>query len=162
MVGVALRTDTSREILAHLLRCVTNSVAVHEPFSHVYFENIFPSDLYAAMMANMPEPDRYRAIHPTKHSREDGTCTRNVMPLDASTLQTLSEEQASIWRGVSKALSAPELKAAIFRKLAPDLALRFGIPQGEVDRIVAFTKPSLLHDLEGYEIPPIPMAAPRS
>ena len=57
---------------------------------------------------------------------------------------------------MANALAAPELKAAVFRKLAPDLALRFDIPPAQVEKIVTFCKPSLMRDLEGYEIPPHP------
>jgi hypothetical protein len=104
----------------------------------------------------MPDPARYQAINPYKHSREDGTSTRDVLPLDANHLRALPEPQATIWHAVAKALAAPELQAAVFQKLAPDLALRFGLPEREVDTIVAYTKPSLMRDLEGYEIPPHP------
>ena len=64
--------------------------------------------------------------------------------------------QRVVWHNVANALATPELKAAIFRKLAPDLSLRFDIPLGEVERIVTYCKPSLMRDLEGYEIPPHP------
>lgn len=156
MAVVAVRTDTRREVLEHLLRVVARTPAVHEPFSHIYFENLFPADLYAAMMESLPDPSLYRAINVTKHSRDDGVSTRDVLPLDGDSLCSLNDAQRSVWQTVSSALSAPELKAAVFRKLAPDLSLRFGIPEAEVDKIVTFCKPSLMRDLEGYEIPPHP------
>ncbi len=156
MVGVAAHADTSRAILAGLLRVVEATQAEHEPFSHIYFENLFPEDIYAEMMANLPEADRYKAINVYKHSREDGVSTRDVLPLDAENLATMPPAQRQVWRDVANALAAPELKAAVFRKLAPDLALRFDIPESQVDKIVTFCKPSLLRDLEGYEIPPHP------
>jgi hypothetical protein len=156
MLGVAAHADTSRAVLARLLRVVESTPAVHEPFSHIYFENLFPEEIYAEMMACLPAADRYKAINVYKHSREDGVSTRDVMPLEAEALATLPASQREVWRSVAVALAAPELKAAIFRKLSPDLALRFDIPETQVDKIVTFCKPSLMRDLEGYEIPPHP------
>ncbi len=156
MVGVAARADVRQEILRHMLRVVERTAAEHEPFSHIYFENIFPGHVYSDMMAAMPAPECYRAINAYKHSRDDGVSTRDVLPLEPDSLAALDPAQRVLWQGVAAALSAPELKAAVFRKLAPDLSLRFSMPQSEVERIVAYTKPSLLRDLEGYEIPPHP------
>ena len=80
MPGVATHADTSRVILARLLRVVEATSAEHEPFSHIYFENLFPEDTYAEMMASLPAADRYRAINVYKHSHNDGvsraTCCR--------------------------------------------------------------------------------------
>jgi len=151
-----VRTDAGREVLDHLLRVVARTPAVHEPFSHVYFENVFPPEIYATMMASMPDAAHYRAINVDKHSRDDGVSTRDVLPLDADSLCALPESQRGVWHAVSKVLSSPELKSAVFNKLAPDLALRFGIKESEVDRLVTYCKPSLMRDLEGYEIPPHP------
>ena len=156
MPGVATHADTSRVILARLLRVVEATAAEHEPFSHIYFENLFPEDTYAEMMASLPGPDRYKAINPYKHSRDDGVSTRDVLPLEVENLSTMPPAQRQVWRDVANALAAPELKAAVFRKLAPDLALRFDIPEAQVEKIVTFSKPSLMRDLEGYEIPPHP------
>jgi hypothetical protein len=139
-----------------LLRVVESTPAEHEPFSHIYFENLFPEDLYAEMMVNLPPPEKYKAINVYKHSSDDGVSTRDVMPLDAENLGTLPFAQREIWRNVAVALASPELKAAVFRKLAPDLSLRFDIPPAQVEKIVTFCKPSLMRDLEGYEIPPHP------
>jgi hypothetical protein len=156
MLGVAAHADTSRALLARLLRVVESTPAVHEPFSHIYFENLFPEEIYAEMMACLPAADRYKAINVYKHSREDGVSTRDVMPLEAEALALLPASQREVWRSVAVALAAPDLKAAIFRKLSPDLSLRFDIPETQVDKIVTFCKPSLMRDLEGYEIPPHP------
>jgi hypothetical protein len=156
MVGVAVPKDTSREMLAHMLRVVDETPAEHKPFSHIYLEGLFPADVYAEMMAQLPEGSCYRAIHPYKHSRDDGVSTRDVLPLVDDDLAALPERQRTIWDSVSRALSAPELKSAIFRKLAPDLALRFAMSESDVERLVAYCRPCLLRDLEGYEIPPHP------
>ena len=156
MLGVAASTETSHAILQRMLQVVESTPALHEPFSHIYFENLFPAEIYSAMMAALPDPACYRAINVNKHSRDDGVSTRDVLPLDAENLHGLPVAHRLLWRNVATALSAPELKAAVFRKLAPDLALRFDMPEGKVEQIVSYTKPSLMRDLEGYEIPPHP------
>jgi hypothetical protein len=156
MVSFSVCADTSRQILAHMLRVVAETPAEHAPFSHIYLEGVFPLDVYNELVAHLPDAAQYRSIHPYKHSRDDGVSTRDVFPLVGDELAALPERQRIIWDSVSRALTAPELKVAIFRKLAPDLALRFGMPESQVERRIAYCKPCLLRDLEGYEIPPHP------
>ena len=71
--------------------------------------------------------------------------------------------QRQVWRDVANALAAPELKAAVFRKLAPDLALRFDIPESQVEKIVTFLQ--AIADCAISKVMRfrrIPMAGPRS
>ncbi len=146
----------SCQILEHMLEQIDRTPSCDEPYSHIYFEQLFPEDIYAEMMAAMPCPRDYRPLSLTKHQKADGTSTRDVLPLNAEGLSRMSESQRQLWSSVADALTAPELKSLVFNKLATDLARRFHCrPQG-VDRIVSYTRPSLFRDLEGYEIAPHP------
>ena len=146
----------SCQILEHMLEQIDRTPSCDEPYSHIFFEQLFPDDIYAEMMAAMPCPRDYRPLSLTKHQKADGTSTRDVLPLNAEGLSRMSESQRQLWSSVADALTAPELKSVVFSKLATDLARRFHCrPQG-VDRIVSYTRPSLFRDLEGYEIAPHP------
>ena len=79
-----------------------------------------------------------------------------MVPLDPQHLSELPAPQRELWEGIAAALFAPELKTAVFGKLATDLAARFGVGRDEVSKIVSFSKPSLFRDLDGYEIAPHP------
>src|SRR5438105_2968143 len=97
-------------ILAHLLRAVQRTPAHDQPFSHLYIENVFPDDVYAEMMEELPDPAHYTPLSPRKHSRADGTSTRDVLPLSsAERLAALPQSQQQLWSAVASALTAPEL-----------------------------------------------------
>ena len=66
----------------------------------------------------------------------------------------MPEAQRTFWNEIGKALTAPELKQAVFAKLSQDLSRRFRIPAEQLDSIPAYPKPALVKDLGGYEIAP--------
>ena len=143
-------------ILDHMLDRLDRTPVCDSPYSHFYMDGIFPDDVYAQMMANMPAPSLYKPLSATKHRNEQGVSTRDVFPLSGSGTAVLPEPQRKLWEGVATALAAQELKRMVFRKLSADLSLRFGVRREAVEEIVSYTKPSLFRDLEGYEIPPHP------
>jgi hypothetical protein len=155
MAGV-VQADLSATIENHLLRTITRTQAHQEPFSHIYFENVFPPDVYASILEHLPDPALYTALSEYKHKRADGVSTRDVLALDDAGVAKLPPIERELWQEITRALRSIELKMAIFRKLAPDLAYRFGVAQDTVEKIVAYPKPSLYRDLDGYEIPPHP------
>ena len=155
MAGV-VQADLSAVIKNHFLRTVNRTPAHQQPFSHIYFENVFPPDIYASILECMPDPALYTPLSDYKHKRADGASMRDVLALDDPGLANLPLEQRELWQALATALRSIELKMAIFRKLAPDLAYRFGVACDAVEKIVAFPKPSLYRDLDGYEIPPHP------
>jgi hypothetical protein len=108
------------------------------------------------MLAAMPDPEDYRPLSLKKHQNAAGVSTRDVLPLSDEGLSRLRPSERELWAGIAAALTAPELKVAVFHKLATDLARRFHCRRNEVERIVSFTRPMLLRDLEGYEIAPHP------
>jgi hypothetical protein len=119
-------------------------------------QRFFPDDVYEDMMRLMPSGGYYKPLSTKRHRDEAGASTRDVLPLSPESLAVLPEEHRNFWRQVALALGAPELKRAVFLKLATDLARRFGMPKNRVGDIVSYTKPSLFRDLEGYEIAPHP------
>ncbi len=157
MATVAQATNRlASDIVDHLLVRLAQTPTCDEPYSHFYVENIFPAEVYADMMRNMPAPSLYKPLSLTKHRNAEGVSTRDVFALTGPEFEALSPRARELWSSISAALSAHELKVAVFRKLATDLTRRFGCRRDEVDRLTSFTKPSLFRDLEGYEIPPHP------
>jgi hypothetical protein len=144
------------QILDHVLDQLDRTPTCDEPYSHFYLDSVFPDDVYAEMMAAMPAPHDYRPLSLKKHQNADGVSTRDVLPLNSEGLSRLPQQQRELWEGVAAALTAPELKVAVFRKLATDLSHRFNCRPDEVEQIVSYTRPSLFRDLEGYEIAPHP------
>ncbi len=156
MATVSAYQGTRNYVLDHILHELRQTPAQDEPFSHFYLENVFPDDIYAEMMDNMPDPSAYKPLSVENYHNRDGVSTRDVMSLDEPHLHDLPPRQRELWHGIAAALAAPELKRLVFQKLATDLSARFSMPRDKVDQIVSFSKPSLFRDLDGYEIAPHP------
>ena len=50
--------DVHARVLAHLLARVRGAAVWTEPFCHTYVEEVFPADVYAALLAHLPPADR--------------------------------------------------------------------------------------------------------
>ena len=134
-----------------------------EPFSHFYVENVFPDDIYARMMEQLPEPAHYTPLSAKNYHNAAGQSTRDVLSLDAERLAGLPTEQRELWEAIAGALVAPELKVMVFRKLATDLSARFGVPArgGGPDPGVT-PKPRCSATWKATRFRPIRTAGPRS
>jgi hypothetical protein len=68
----------SLNLIDHVVGSVRGAQLVDVPFLHLALENIFPEDIYAAMLTAMPSVADYRAMSGRSKSarREDGTPTR--------------------------------------------------------------------------------------
>ena len=154
--ALAPKSRLATTIVDHMLVRLAQTPTCDQPYSHFYVENVFPAEVYADMMRGIPAPSLYKPLSMTKHRNAEGVSTCDVFALTGPEMEKLTLAARELWQGVGSALSAPELKVVVFRKLATDLTRRFGCRREEVDRLTSFTKPSLFRDLEGYEIPPHP------
>src|SRR5664280_2837955 len=64
--------------------------AVEKPFFHLEFDAVFPADLYAQILALMPEATDYPPMHGRSkgHDLTDGTYTRVKIDLFPESLRT--------------------------------------------------------------------------
>src|SRR5262245_30824142 len=136
-------SEISARVLDHLLCRVASTRATDEPFSHVYWENFFPEDVYEEMVKSLPEAELYSGTSERHHANGDGGYVRGMFPLAPVKLALLWFEQQELWRGIAAALTAPELKKAVFRCLAKDLSFRYGIPIGKAEQVPAHARPTL-------------------
>jgi hypothetical protein len=143
-------------VLDHLLRRIEATPALEEPFSHVYLEEVFPADLYEEVLAHLPDPALYdHAGYRHKKTRAPDY-TRSAFPLTREGLALLPAGHRELWEGIASALTAPEVKAALFRKLARDLAFRYGVPEARAGELPGYSRPTLYRETEGFEIAPHP------
>jgi hypothetical protein len=143
-------------VLEHLLRRIDSTPALDEPFSHIYLEEVFPWDLYERMLNHLPTAELYNRTAERHHGDGEGGYTRAMFPLIPAKLAQLSPAQQTLWEGIAVALAAPELKRAMFTKLARDLALRYRLPPSQVGQLTGYSRPTLYRETEGFEIPPHP------
>jgi hypothetical protein len=138
--------------LEHILARVAATPAVDEPFSHIYLEDLFPSDVYERLLAALPDPESYDTA--AERYRGDTGFVRRQFALTTANVDKIPD--ADVWRGVAAALTAPELKRAVFGRLATDMAYRYGIPPADVGDLKGFSRPTLYRETDGFEIPPHP------
>ena len=155
VIAAASRELHSR-VLAHLLERIDKTPAIDEPFAHVYLENVFPDDVYERLLRHLPCPELYSTGAERHHGGNDGHYVRSMFHLTAANLARLSAEQQELFGAVAAALTAVELKEALFGKLATDLAYRYGVPRSDASTLEGYARPTLYRETEGFEIPPHP------
>ncbi|MBA4187441.1 MAG: hypothetical protein C0467_05415 [Planctomycetaceae bacterium] len=143
-------------ILSHIIQTVKQSPAETRPFGHAYFRDLLPDDVFRAMLDTLPEVGQYASSAERHHKDDGGGYVRAQFPISVTSLDQLAPPGRGLWRAVGAALTAPELKRAVFTKLAPDLAYRYGIGEDRVPDLAGYARPTLYRETEGFEIPPHP------
>jgi hypothetical protein len=152
-----LRSGERRHAVERLANFIASSVdaasSSDSPFTHLVFERVFPDDVYAWMLANMPEPADYRPMHGRSkgHDLADGTHTRVKIDLFPEYIWHLPPQKRAVWDVVGRALCARPVRDAFVRRFAGPLERRFGARFGKVGM---FPIPILTRDIPGYLITP--------
>jgi hypothetical protein len=152
-----LALNDRRRAAARLADFVAQSVdaarAVEKPFFHLEFDRVFPDDVYAQILALMPQSRDYRPMHGRSkgHDLDDGTHTRVKIDLFPEYIRNLPPEKRALWDVVGRALTSDTVKQAFMRRLAPGLAKRFGKAFAKVGM---YPIPILTRDIPGYLITP--------
>jgi hypothetical protein len=148
----------SRKIAVERLRdfvvtSVDAALSYDTPFTHLVLDRVFPDDVYANMLAQMPEAADYRPMHGRSkgHDLADGTHTRVKIDLFPEYIRHLTPEKRAVWDVVGRALCSAEVRDAFMRRLAPALARRFGAGSTKVGM---YPIPVLTRDIPGYLITP--------
>jgi len=107
--GRKLAAERLREFV---VRAVESAPACETPFYHLVLDRVFPDDVYAAMLANMPEASDYRPMHGRSkgHDLADGTHTRVKIDLFPEYIRHLPPE--SVRSGTSSAARSAPAKCA--------------------------------------------------
>jgi hypothetical protein len=136
-----------------LVASVDGARSYDKPFYHLVFEHMFPDDVYASMLAYMPEAADYRPMHGRSkgHDLADGTHTRVKIDLFPEYIRHLPLEKRAVWDIVGRALCSRVVQDAFMRRLAPALTRRFGTGYAKVGM---YPIPVLTRDIPGYLITP--------
>jgi hypothetical protein len=153
---VASGRQVGSRILEHLLRQIDRTPSLNEPFAHLYLEEVFPEDLYTQILSHLPNPQLYPNAADRHQGRGGPEYARSCFPLTRASLAPLATAQQELWGGVATAMTAPELKEALFTKLARDLAFRYGVAETRVGQLAGYARPMLYRETDGYEIAPHP------
>jgi hypothetical protein len=153
---VAPGRQLADRVLAHLLDRLDRTPASDEPFAHVYLEDVLPWDVYHQALGCLPAPELYDQAADRHHNYGAGAFTRSMFPLTPANLARLTSAQRDLFVAVAAALTAPELKEAVYAKLARGLAFRFGVAAADVRQLPGHARPILYRETDGFEIPPHP------
>jgi hypothetical protein len=136
-----------------VVAAVDRAVASDAPFRHLVLDGVFPDDVYAAMLANMPEVSDYRPMHGRSKGNDlaDGTHTRVKIDLFPEYIRRLDPEKRAVWDLVGRTLCSAAVRDAFVRRLAPGLERRFG---SDYAKVGMFPIPVLTRDIPGYRITP--------
>lgn len=136
-----------------IVQSIDAARAVEKPFFHLAFDRVFPNDVYAQILAQMPETADYRPMHGRSkgHDLDDGTHTRVKIDLFPEYIRNLPPEKKALWDVVGRALCAEKVKQAFMRRLAPGLKKRFG---DDFANVAMYPIPILTRDIPGYLITP--------
>jgi hypothetical protein len=145
-----LATERLRDFI---VASVDSASAYDAPFTHLVLDRVFPEDVYAAMVANMPEIADYRPMHGRAKGNDlaDGTHTRVKIDLFPEYIRHLPGEKRAWWQVVGGALCSGAVRQAFMRRLASALTRRFG--SGYADTGM-YPIPVLTRDIPGYRITP--------
>jgi len=145
------RTEDPGHLIAHVVESIGLAPESAEPFHHLEFRQVFPPDLYAAMLDAMPADSVYWPMSGRSRDarRADGAPTRTKLHLLPEFTDRLPAAQRSVWSAVGTALCSGEVRAALVRRLAPGLEKRFG---GGYATVGMYALPILTRDVPGYRI----------
>jgi hypothetical protein len=147
------RHHAAAKLTEFLVASIEHARAVEKPFFHLQFDRVFPDDIYAAMLREMPVARNYRAL-PGRHNENvlnDGSVTRVKLDLFPEYIRNLPASQRELWDTVGRALCANQVRDALVSRLAPALEHRFGTSYRDTGM---FPVPILTRDVPKYKINP--------
>ena len=143
------RRRAAERLVDFIVQSVEAARAVEKPFFHLEFDRVFPDDIYAQVLALMPNSSDYRPMH--GRSKVQGTPTRVKIDLFPEYIRNLPAEKRALWDLVGRALCSEKVKQAFMRRLAPGLSKRFG---SDFMNTGMYPIPILTRDIPGYLITP--------
>ena len=109
------RAIAVKRLRNHVVNAVEAAVASDAPFYHLVLDRVFPDDVYAAMLANMPASSDYRPMHGRSkgHDLADGTHTRVKIDLFPEYIRHLPAQKRAVWDIVGPALCSNAVRLAL-------------------------------------------------
>jgi len=147
--SVGREAASGKSIEQQMVAAVERSALRHDPFDHIYMENVLDRQSYEELLAAMPDRQFYHDLKHRDAIRSDGSSTRLRMYLYPELLRRLPEQQKRVWLPLARALCSRGVEKAFKHKFRGALEERFG---KSVERIGVYPIPILLRDQPGYRI----------
>ena len=143
-------------VLSHMVAAVDAAPFLDDPFPHFTTRGFLPDDVYNKLLEKLPADTHYTPFSYGKHQTEDGQSNRGHFEMTADSLSRLGAHEQTFWYTIRNAMGSRELKYAVFAKLAPGLAFRYGVKPHDAVNLDGFALPELFRETEGYTIKPHP------
>lgn len=117
------------------------------PSGNIFMENMFPAQVYAELLARLPDDEALDPIIHPDAITEDGRRTRYLLDLTPESLARLAPEDRPFWEAMIDVFTAPDLTRAVIARFEPALRERFGDVMPEIVAV-----PILYRDFPGYRI----------
>ena len=136
----------------HVLYQIANAPMREYPYAHIYVENVFPDDFYAALRANWPDPSALVSIAETGRVPKGAYPERFVLPFKPAGIDKLTEDRRAFWSEFAGWFLTARFLTAMIDKFERYVRQRFG---DEFHRRYGFEVDSLIvRDMTNYSIGP--------
>ena len=117
----------------HAIYRVANAPIREYPYPHIYVEDVFPTDFYAALKASWPHAQAMQTLDELGRVGKGGYPDRFVMPLQKTRVEALPAGPREFWLGFGPRLLGPHFLAAMLDKFRPYVLERFGRVVSDVE-----------------------------
>lgn len=137
----------SSDVELHAAYKVANAPLNDFPYPHLYVENIFPADFYAALQAMLPQPADMRPIEQVRPVK--GYKERFVLDLGSDQVASLPPTKQAFWQEMRNWLIAGRFSSVVAAKFGKQLNERFGPQHTEF-----YDEALLVQDITNYSLGP--------
>jgi hypothetical protein len=130
-------------------RAVDRAELRHDPFDHIYMEQVIGPADYTRLLDHLPAREVFHELRHKDALGPDGVSTRLRLYLYPELLRRLPKAVRDAWLPVAEALTSAGLELAFKRRFRDALEARFARP---AEAIRLYPVPILLRDQPGYRI----------
>ena len=135
----------------HVLYQIANARIREFPYPHIYVENVFPEDFYAALRKNWPDASAFVPLGDTGRVPKGAYPERFVLPVTAEAIGTLTAERRGFWSEFAAWFGGQNFCMSMIDKFAPYVRARLG---DDMDRCSYSADALAVRDLTNYSIGP--------
>jgi hypothetical protein len=135
----------------HVLYQIANAPMREYPYAHIYVENVFPDDFYAALRANWPDPSALTCLGDTGRVPKGAYLERFVMPFKPAEIAKLPADRRAFWTEFAEWMLTQRFLTAMIDRFEPYVKERFG---DDIYRCEFAADSLLVRDLTNFSIGP--------
>jgi hypothetical protein len=116
----------SSSVEEYVLYQIANAPMREYPYAHIYVENVFPDEFYAALRVNWPDASSLISLADTGRVPKGAYRERFIMPFTPEEIDKLNAERRPFWKEFAEWLITQRFLTAMIDKFEPYVKERFG------------------------------------